>query len=77
MWSPQYRRCGPVGEGPEEGHKNDPRDGTPLPQGQAERTGAVQTGEEKAIRKPSSGLSVVKGGLQERRGQNLCQGLLC
>ena len=30
---------------PEEGHKSDPRDGTPLLQGQAERAGAVQPGE--------------------------------
>jgi len=34
--------------GPEEGHKNDPRDGTPLLWGKAERGGAVQRGEEKA-----------------------------
>jgi len=33
---------------PEESHKNDPRDGTPLLQEQAERAGAVQPGEEKA-----------------------------
>ena len=38
----------PVGVCPEEGHKNDPRDGTPLLQGQAERAGAVHPGEEKA-----------------------------
>ena len=36
MWSPQYRRnicwrsVGSVGVHPEEGHKNDPRDGTAL-----------------------------------------------
>ena len=30
-------RHGSVGVCPEEGHKNDPRDGTPLPRGQAER----------------------------------------
>ena len=28
--SAQERHGGPVGVGPEEGHKNDPRDGTPL-----------------------------------------------
>ena len=38
-------RHGPVGVHPEEGHKSDPRDGTPLLQGQAERAGAVQPGE--------------------------------
>ena len=35
---------------PEEGHKNELRDGTPLLRGQAERAGAVQPGEEKAPR---------------------------
>ena len=39
-------RYRPVGMHPEEGHKNDPRDETPLLQGQAERAGA---GEEKAL----------------------------
>ena len=39
-------RHGPVGPGPEEGHKDDQRAGTPLLQGQAERVGAVQPGEE-------------------------------
>ena len=33
-----------LGACPEEGNKNDPRDGTPPLQGQAERTGAVQPG---------------------------------
>ena len=40
----------PVGAHPEEGRKNDPRDGIPLLRGQAERAGAVQPGEEKAAR---------------------------
>ena len=40
----------PVGVHPEEGHKNDPRDGTPLLRGQTERAGAAQPGEEKALR---------------------------
>ena len=38
-------RCGPVGVHPEESYKNDPRDGTPLLQGQARKAGAVQPGE--------------------------------
>ena len=38
----------PLGAHPEEGHKNDPRDGTPLIQGQDEGAGAVQPREEKA-----------------------------
>mgnify|MGYP001855578976 CR=1 FL=1 len=42
--------CGLLGVHPEKGHKNDPQNGTPLLQGQAERAGAVQPGEEKAVR---------------------------
>ena len=41
---------GPVGVHSEEGHKSSPRDGTFLLQGQDERAGAVQPGEEKALR---------------------------
>ena len=44
--SVQVRR-GPVRVHPEEGHRNDPRDGTPVLRGQAVRVGAVQPGEEK------------------------------
>ena len=39
------------------------RNGTPLLQGQAERAGAAQPGEGKALRRPESDLSVPKGGL--------------
>ena len=53
-------RCGPVGVCPEEGQKNAPRDGTPPLRGQAERGGAVQPGEEKALGRPENGLSVSK-----------------
>ncbi|PKU45118.1 hypothetical protein llap_4569 [Limosa lapponica baueri] len=42
-------RHGPVGAGPEEEHKKDQRDGTPLLGGQSERVGVVQPGEEKAL----------------------------
>jgi len=56
---------GPVGVGLEEGHKNDQGAGALL-QGQAERVGGVQPGEEKAVGRPYCGLSVIKGGLQER-----------
>jgi len=45
---------------PEKGHKNDPRDATPLLQGQAERAGAVQPGEKKVPGRPESSLSVCK-----------------
>ena len=44
MWSPQYRIDIDL---PECVHKNDPWNGTPLLQGQAERAGAVQPGDEK------------------------------
>ena len=50
MESSVQERHGAVGAHPEEGHKNDPRDGTPLLRGQVERAGAVQHGEEKAAR---------------------------
>ena len=46
-----------------EGLKTDPRDGTPLLRGQAERAGAVKPGEEKALGKPDSALPVSKRGL--------------
>ncbi|XP_015714068.1 protein THEMIS isoform X2 [Coturnix japonica] len=44
-------------------YKSDPRDGRPLLQGQAERVGAGQPGEEKAQERPENGLSVSKAGL--------------
>ena len=49
---------------PEEGHKNDQRDGTALLRGKAERVGVVQAGEEKALGRPSCGLPVPEGSLQ-------------
>jgi len=56
-------RCGPVGAHPDEGHKNDPRDGTPVLRGQAERARAVQLGEEKAPGGSERDLSVSIGRL--------------
>ena len=50
MVSSVQERNRPVGVHPGEGHKNDPRDGTPLLRGQAERAEAVGHGEEKAVR---------------------------
>ena len=48
MWSLQNRkRHGPVRVWPEKAHKNDPRDGLPPLQGQAERAGSVQPGVKK------------------------------
>ena len=51
--------------GPEDGHKNDQRAGTLLLGGTAERVGAVQPGEEKALGTPYSSLPVPEGSLQE------------
>lgn len=53
----------PVRDCPEEGCKNDSRDGTTSLQGQAERTGAGQPGEEKAPGRPESHLSAFNMGL--------------
>ena len=47
---PPVERQEAVGEGPEEGHKDDQRAGAPPLRRQAERTGLVQPGEEKALR---------------------------
>jgi len=58
-------RHGHAEAGPEEGHKNDLRDGTPLLQGKAEKVRAVLPGEEKAERRPYSSLPVPEGGLEE------------
>ena len=58
--SSAQERHGPVGAGPEEGHKNDQRDGTPLLWGKAERVGVVQPGEEKAPGRPYCSLSIQK-----------------
>ena len=56
---PAQEGHGAIGAGPEEGHKNDPRAGTPFLGGQAERLEAVQPGEEKAVGTPDCGLSVL------------------
>ena len=55
-------RHGPVGAHPKEEHKNGPRDGTP-PYEDGLRAAAVQPGEEKALGRAESGLSVSEGGL--------------
>jgi len=54
-------RHGPLGAGPEEGHKSDQRARTPLLGGKAKRVGAVQPGEEKALRRPYYSLPALKG----------------
>ena len=56
-------RHGPIGAGPEEGHKNNQRDGTPLLRRKAERVGIIQPREEKSPGSPYCGFSVLKVGL--------------
>jgi len=72
--SSEQEGYGPVGVCPEEGHKNDPRYGTALLGGLAERAGAVKPAEEKVPRS-YHGLSISKGKLQEGREWTLEQGL--
>ena len=56
---------GAGGASPEEGHKDDQRDRAPVLKGQAERAGAIQAEEGKALAKLNSGLPVPEEGLQE------------
>ena len=71
---PAQEGHGAVGTGPKEGHEDDQRAGAPPLQGQAERAGALQPGEEKALRRPYSGLSVPEGGLRKSWGGTFCKG---
>ena len=58
MESSVQKRHGPDRAHPEEGDKNDLKDRTPFLQGQAERAGVIQPGEEEALRWPESSFSV-------------------
>jgi len=60
MGSTTKERYGAFGEGPEEGHGNDPRTGAPLLRRRDEATGLVQPGKEKAIRIPHCALPLLK-----------------
>lgn len=53
----------PIGARPKDVHTNEARGETPLLHGQAERAGSVHPGEEKAVGRPESGISVSTGGL--------------
>ena len=61
--SSAQERHGPVGVLPEEGHRNDAKDGTPPLRGHTERAKAVQPREEKAPGRSEVSLSVSKGRL--------------
>ena len=63
MESSIRERHGHVGACPGEGHKSDPRNGTPLLPGQTERAGTVQPGEENTPGRPESSLSESINGL--------------
>lgn len=59
------------------GHKNNPRDGILPPEGQTERTGAVQPGQEKTPGRPESRLSVAKGGYKKGTARSVPRGWSC
>jgi len=60
---PEQERCVAVGMGVEVGHEDDQRAGAPLLWRQAEGTGLVWSGEEKAVWRLPCGLPIFKGSL--------------
>ena len=66
--TPEQEVHGDVEAGPEEGHEDDQRARASPLQGQVERTGAFQPGEEKALRRSYSSLPLFERGLQESWG---------
>jgi len=65
MWSSVQERHRPAGAHPEEGHRNDTRDGTPALQGQAERAGIVQSEGKKAPGDLIVGFQYLKGAIKK------------
>lgn len=60
-WSLHHKkRQGLIAAGAEEAHKDDPRDGTAFLWGKAERTWAVQPGEERALGRPYNSSQCLK-----------------
>jgi len=53
--------------GPQEGHKDNQRTGSPLLQRKVEGVGLFQLGEEKALERPHCVLPVLEGSLQAGR----------
>ena len=66
MESSKQERQGSIGVHPMEGHENHLRDGTSAIQGQAERDGAVQPGEEKAPGRPGPAFQYLKGAVRKK-----------
>jgi len=69
-------RHGPVGAGPEKGHKDDLRAGSPLLRGKAEAVRPVQPGEEKAAGRPYSSLPLPEGRPTRKKERGFLQGHL-
>jgi len=63
LWSPQHRKDVELLEQVQRRATKMISEGCPLLRGQAERVGAVQPGEEKAVGRPCCSLSALKGGL--------------
>jgi len=74
VWGPQHKKDGALQEGPEEGHKDGQRAGTPPLQRQAEGDGLVQPEEEKAVGWPHCSLPVPQGSLQTGGESTLYKG---
>ncbi|KAJ7399414.1 hypothetical protein BTVI_115763 [Pitangus sulphuratus] len=68
-------RCGTVRVGLEEGHKDDQKAGAPSLGRQSERSGVVQPGEEKAVRRPHCSLPVLKGDFAKRLKRSINDGI--
>ncbi|KAJ7396423.1 hypothetical protein BTVI_145404 [Pitangus sulphuratus] len=70
LGSSAEERHQPIRVDPEEGHKDDQKDGAPLLQRKAERGGVVQHGEKKTSGRPHCGLPYLKGAYK-KEGEEL------